>query len=82
MSFKSGHTEIGMVDLKRGLPNLSIGEINFLLAFIGESQFKGKDMEKVYALTLKLDSILQKQLELNQQEAEKEFTKKLNQAFK
>jgi hypothetical protein len=77
MSFQSGNIEIGMVDLRRDLPILSIGEITFLLEFIGESHFKGKDMEKVYVLTLKLDSILQKQLELNQQETERNFIKKL-----
>jgi hypothetical protein len=75
VSFKSGHTEIGMVDLRRDLPILSIGEIYFLLAFIGESEFKGKDMEKVYALSLKLNSILKQQLEINQREKENNLNK-------
>ena len=69
MGFQSGHIEKGMVDLKRGLPNLSIDEINFLLYFIGESSFKGKDMGQVYALSLKLNSILQHQLKINEKEA-------------
>ena len=69
MGFQSGHIEKGMVDLKRGLPTLSIDEINFLLYFIGESSFKGKDMGQVYALSLKLNSILQHQLKINEKES-------------
>ena len=34
MGFESGHIEKGMVDLRQGLPALSIEEINFLLYFI------------------------------------------------
>jgi hypothetical protein len=70
MSFKSGHLEIGVVDLKQDLPTLSIGELYFLLSFIGESKFKGKDVEKVYALSLNLNNILQYQLEINRKEEE------------
>tara|TARA_R110000803_G_scaffold42017_1_gene90180 strand:+ start:221 stop:445 length:225 start_codon:yes stop_codon:yes gene_type:complete len=69
MGFQSGHIETGMVDLRRDLPILSIDEINFLLYFIGESSFKGKDMKQVYALSLKLNSILQHQLKINKKEA-------------
>jgi hypothetical protein len=66
MGFESGHIEKGMVDLRQGLPALSIEEINFLLYFIGESSFKGKDMERIYSLSLKLNSILQYQLKINE----------------
>ena len=69
MGFQSGHIEKGMVDLRRDLPILSIDEINFLLYFIGESSFKGKDMRQVYALSLKLNNILQHQLKINEKES-------------
>lgn len=59
MSFKVGYIETGMVDLKRDLPSLSIEEIHFLLTFIGESTFKGKDMQRIITLTEKLDKMYQ-----------------------
>ena len=66
MSFKVGYIETGMVDLKRDLPSLSIEEIHFLLTFIGESTFKGKDMQRIITLTEKLDKMYQMQIEINQ----------------
>lgn len=68
MSFKVGYIETGMVDLKRGLPSLSIEEIHFLLTFIGESTFKGKDMQRIITLTEKLDKMYQVQVEINQEQ--------------
>jgi hypothetical protein len=68
MSFKVGYIETGMVDLKRDLPSLSIEEIHFLLTFIGESTFKGKDMQRIITLTEKLDKMYQMQIEINQEQ--------------
>jgi len=68
MSFKVGYIETGMVDLKRDLPSLSIEEIHFLLTFIGESTFKGKDMQRIINLTEKLDKMYQMQIEINQEQ--------------
>jgi hypothetical protein len=68
MSFKVGYIETGMVDLKRDLPSLSIEELHFLLTFIGESEFKGKDMQRVVTLTQKLDTMYQNQIVINQQQ--------------
>jgi len=68
MSFKVGYIETGMVDLKRDLPSLSIEEIHFLLTFIGESTFKGKDMQRIITLTEKLDKMYQVQMEINQEQ--------------
>lgn len=68
MSFKVGYIETGMVDLKRDLPSLSIEEIHFLLTFIGESTFKGKDMQRIITLTEKLDKMYQMQMEINQEQ--------------
>jgi len=70
MSFKSGHLEIGVVNLKQDIPSLSVGELYFLLSFIGESKFRGKDMEKVYALSLNLNNILQYQLQIDKKKEE------------
>ncbi len=68
MSFKVGYIETGMVDLKRDLPSLSIEEIHFLLTFIGESTFKGKDMQRIITLTEKLDKMYQVQMEIYQEQ--------------
>tara|TARA_R110000803_G_scaffold72610_2_gene136317 strand:- start:368 stop:619 length:252 start_codon:yes stop_codon:yes gene_type:complete len=68
MSFKVGYIETGMVDLKRDLPSLSIEELHFLLTFIGESEFKGKDMQRVVTLTQKLDTMYQNQIVINQEQ--------------
>ena len=68
MSFKVGYIETGMVDLKRDLPSLSLEELHFLLTFIGESEFRGKDMQRIVTLTQKLDTMYQKQIVINQEQ--------------
>ncbi|MDB4300297.1 hypothetical protein N9923_00840 [bacterium] len=70
MSFKVGYIETGMVDLKRDLPSLSIEELHFLLTFIGESEFRGKDMQRIVTLTQKLDTMYQKQIIISQEQAQ------------
>ena len=70
MSFKVGYIETVMVDLKRDLPSLSIEELHFLLTFIGESEFRGKDMQRIVALTQKLDTMYQKQIVIIQEQGQ------------
>jgi hypothetical protein len=57
MSFNAKHIEIGMADLKQDLPTLSRDELLFLLNIIREVKFEGKDVEHLYNLILKLQSI-------------------------
>ena len=57
MSFKAGKIEKGKVDLNAGLPSLSQEELLYLLHIIGSHKFEGKDVEKVFNLTLKLQKI-------------------------
>ena len=45
------------VDHKKGLPHLSQDELMFLIKYIAESEFKGKDVEMVYRLVYKLQEI-------------------------
>jgi len=57
MSFISKNIEVGMVDLKQDLPSLSMDELLFLLDIIRTHKFEGKDLEKIYVLTLKLQKM-------------------------
>ena len=57
MSFNAPHIEIGKADLKLDLPTLSRDELLFLLNIIREVKFEGKDVEHLYNLILKLQSI-------------------------
>lgn len=57
MSFISKNIEVGMVDLKQDLPSLSMNELLFLLDIIRVHKFEGKDLEKIYVLTLKLQKM-------------------------
>jgi hypothetical protein len=57
MSFNAQNIEIGKADLKLGLPTLSMEELLFLLNIIREAKFEGKDVENLYNLILKLQSM-------------------------
>tara|TARA_Y100001938_G_scaffold150740_1_gene243147 strand:+ start:1834 stop:2058 length:225 start_codon:yes stop_codon:yes gene_type:complete len=57
MGFKAGKIVEGKVDLNAGLPSLSQEELLYLLQVLGNSKFDGKDVEKVFNLTLKLQQI-------------------------
>jgi len=57
MSFKAGKVVKGKVDPLLGLPLLSQEEILYLLHVIGNNKFEGKDVEKVFNLTLKLQKM-------------------------
>jgi hypothetical protein len=57
MSFNAKHIEIGMADSKQDLPTLSMEELLFLLNIIREAKFEGKDVEHLYNLILKLQSM-------------------------
>jgi hypothetical protein len=57
MSFNAQNIEIGKADLKLGLPTLSMEELLFLLNIIREAKFEGKDVEDLYNLILKLQSM-------------------------
>lgn len=57
MTFNAQHIEIGKADLKLGLPTLSMEELLFLLNIIREAKFEGKDVEHLYNLILKLQSM-------------------------
>tara|TARA_R110001606_G_C15022851_1_gene610021 strand:- start:405 stop:614 length:210 start_codon:yes stop_codon:yes gene_type:complete len=45
------------VDPHKDLPHLSSEELMFLIKYIGQSQFNGKDVEIVYKLVYKLQEI-------------------------
>jgi hypothetical protein len=57
MSFKAGKIEKGKVDPSMGLPSLTQEELLYLLHIIGAHKFEGKEVEKVFNLTLKLQKI-------------------------
>lgn len=57
MGFKAGKIVEGKVDLNAGLPSLSQEELLYLLQVLGSSKFEGKDVEKLFNLTLKLQQI-------------------------
>jgi hypothetical protein len=57
MSFKAGKVVKGKADPNKGLPSLSQEELLYLLEVIGSHKFDGKDVEKVFNLTLKLQKI-------------------------
>ena len=57
MSFKSKNVEIDMTDLRKDIPNLSKEELFTLLNIIRVHKFEGKDLEKIYILTLKLQKM-------------------------
>jgi hypothetical protein len=44
------------VDIE-SLPSLSQDEIMFLINYIGDSNFKGRDVEKIYQIVLKLQTL-------------------------
>ena len=67
MSFKAGHIADNkeMVDPNKGLPSsfsntiqltLDMDEIRIILESITQSKFQGSDIEKMYALVLKLQN--------------------------
>ena len=62
MSFKAGNTVIGQlpkesVDPYKGLPSFSEDEFAYLFYKLENMEFKGKEMEQIYSLTLKLQNI-------------------------
>jgi hypothetical protein len=62
MSFKAGNTVIGQlpkesVDPYKGLPSFSEDEFAYLFYKLENMEFKGKEMEQIYNLTLKLQNI-------------------------
>jgi hypothetical protein len=62
MSFKAGNTVIGQlpkesVDPYKGLPSFSEDEFAYLFHKLENMEFKGKEMEQIYSLTLKLQNI-------------------------
>jgi hypothetical protein len=62
MSFKSGKTVIGQiskesVDRYKGLPSFSEDEFSYLFYKLENMEFKGKEMEQIYSLTLKLQNL-------------------------
>ena len=57
MGFKSGHTEIGKADSRLSLPSLSREDCILLLNIIKKTSFTGEEMEKIYNITLKIQSI-------------------------
>ncbi len=57
MGFKAGTIVKGKVDPNAGLPSLSQEELLYLLHIIGNHKFEGKDVEKIFNLTLKLQKI-------------------------
>ena len=62
MSFKAGNTVIGQlpkesVDPYKGLPSFSEDEFAYLFHKLENMEFKGKEMEQIYNLTLKLQNI-------------------------
>jgi|TARA_R110000782_G_C14746265_1_gene406672 hypothetical protein len=62
MSFKSGKTVIGQiskesVDPYKGLPSFSEDEFSYLFYKLENMEFKGKEMEQIYSLTLKLQNL-------------------------
>ena len=62
MSFKAGNTVIGQlpkesVDPYKGLPSFSEDEFSYLFYILENMEFKGKEMEQIYNLTLKLQNI-------------------------
>jgi len=62
MGFKSGKTVIGQilkesVDPYKGLPSFSEDEFSYLFHKLENMEFKGKEMEQIYSLTLKLQNL-------------------------
>lgn len=62
MGFKAGTILEGEIPLDKvgplkGLPHLSPDELMFLIQYMGESNFKGKDVEMIYRIVLKLQEI-------------------------
>lgn len=62
MGFKASKVITGeipkdKVDPHKDLPHLSSEELMFLIKYIGQSTFKGKDIEIVYRLVYKLQEI-------------------------
>ena len=57
MSFKAGKVTKLKVDPKLGLPSLTQEDCVFLLQAIGSSKFEGRNVEQVFNITLKLQSI-------------------------
>jgi hypothetical protein len=62
MGFKAGNTVIGQlpkesVDPYKGLPSFSEDEFAYLFHKLENMEFKGKEMEQIYSLTLKLQNI-------------------------
>lgn len=66
MGFKAsevikGEIPQNKVDPHRDLPHLSQEELMFLIKYIGQSNFQGKDVEIVYRLVYKLQKIFKYQ---------------------
>tara|TARA_Y100000389_G_scaffold202920_1_gene249735 strand:- start:51 stop:272 length:222 start_codon:yes stop_codon:yes gene_type:complete len=62
MGFKSGKTVIKQlpkesVDPYMGLPSFSEDEFLYLFSKLENMEFKGKEMEQIYHLTLKLQNL-------------------------
>ena len=57
MGFKASNTIIGKADPTMGLPILTQEEIFHILQIVGESKFSGKEVEKIFQLTLKLQKM-------------------------
>jgi len=53
----TGEIPLDKIGPAKGLPSLSPDEIMFLIHYIGESNFKGKDVENVYRIVLKLQEL-------------------------
>ena len=62
LEFKINSLKIENENLKSLIPNpiteiLTQDEIMFLIQYIGEANFKGKDVEKIYSIVLKLQNL-------------------------
>ena len=62
MGYKAGKTIVGkipkkLVDPYKGLPSLSEDEFAYLFYKLENMEFRGKEMEQIYSLTLKLQKI-------------------------
>lgn len=53
----TGEIPLNKIGPSQGLPALTPDEIMFLIQYISESNFKGRDVENVYKIVLKLQDL-------------------------
>ena len=53
----TGEIPLDKIGPAKGLPSLTPDEIIFLIQYISESNFKGKDVENIYKIVLKLQEL-------------------------